>query len=241
MKPQNHAASFAERLLWALAVLCLLPLGVTTAARHLAASTKLELSPSDAVAFELPSIAEKQPSQVLWSQTRRSEFARLKDLFHRAEIARLEFPTLDVIVPVFAGDDEVSMTLGAGHLSDTSSVQGHGNIAITSHRDGAFRVLKDLETGDRILLQTPSGTRDFRIARRLIVNPDQVDVIAPTSDTTLTLITCYPFYFVGKAPQRFIIQAELVTPESADSMTDAPLVQRLPTLRNRGKRYEKAI
>ena len=220
----------AERSCWVLCVLCVLPLSVTTAARRLVK----DAPPPPVIAAKVPAHAEHEQgiSQRLWSPTRRLEYRRLRDLVVRVEIARLLFPSLDEQVPVFSTDDEVSMTLGAGHLPDTSAVDGDGNIAITSHRDGAFRILKDLETGDHVVLQTAVGPRNFEIVRRLIVNPDRVDVIAPTRETTLTLITCYPFYFVGKAPQRFIVQAELVATEPAGFKADTHEGVRATYLRN---------
>jgi sortase A len=150
-----------------------------------------------------------------WSAQRREAFSRFLQSTGAAPIAAIALPRLQVRVPVFAGVNEFSMTVGAGHLTETSSVQGGGNIALTAHRDGSFRMLKDVRKGDRIELSSGAQVRRFRVARHFIVDPEDVSVLAPTEVPTLTLITCYPFWFVGKAPQRYIVQAEL---EAADTM-----------------------
>ena len=121
------------------------------------------------------------------------------------------------------------MTMGAGHLTDTSPLTGDGNIAVTAHRDGTFRVLKDIQAGDPIRLKVGGAYREFRVTGHEIVTPDRVDVLDPTPVTTLTLITCYPFYFVGDAPERFVLRAELVEPASTFSVESRPEPERAGT------------
>ena len=88
----------------------------------------------------------------------------------------------------------------------TPPLDAQGNTGIAAHRDGYFRVLKDVELGDVIEIETMSGVEQFRITDLLIVEPEDVYVLDPTTERSLTLVTCYPFYFVGSAPQRFIVR-----------------------------------
>ncbi len=154
-----------------------------------------------------------EPNQGLWSQRRLSAFDRLRETFAPDMIGTLVFASSDERVPVFSGDNEINMTLGAGHLQDSAPLDGSGNIAITAHRDGAFRVLKDIKVGDILILQTTAGERMFSVASTQVVTPDRVDVLDDTEVPTLTLITCHPFYYVGSAPNRFIVQAEVLPAE----------------------------
>ncbi len=165
----------------------------------------------------------------LWSDARRRALSQLSDGFLSGgglptAQALLNIPRVSFTVPVYSGVDEFSMTAGAGHLPDSDALDGNGNIAITSHRDGPFRVLKDLRLGDELILTTPEGARTFRITERLIVEPSDVYVLNPRSVTTLTLITCYPFYFVGKAPQRAVFHAALIDDHAGESDLNRPTV-----------------
>ena len=103
------------------------------------------------------------------------------------------------------------MDRGAGVIDGMAYPHEAGNIGIAGHRDGYFRVLKDIAVGDKILLRTLEGPKQFTIDSRAVVEVDDRSVLLDTQEQTLTLITCYPFYFVGHAPQRFIVTASLDT------------------------------
>lgn len=166
-------------------------------------SPALQTAPVNAAAADI------KLDQSLWAKARRAAFARLAANGAPAIAAVLRIPQLETTIPVFKSTTETAMTLGAGHLSDTTTLTGEGNIALSSHRDGAFRILKDVKKGDAITLDTTAGVRTFIVKKLFIVEPSEVSVLAPTPTTTLTLITCHPFYFVGNAPRRYIVQAEL--------------------------------
>ena len=87
--------------------------------------------------------------------------------------------------------------------------QDDGNLGIAGHRDGYFRVLKDIQFGDEMTVTTPQGTQTYVVEQLMIVDPSAVEVLYPTSKPSITLVTCYPFYFVGHAPERFIVRAVL--------------------------------
>jgi LPXTG-site transpeptidase (sortase) family protein len=125
-------------------------------------------------------------------------------------IGILEIPRLGFSEIVAEGDGDDTLDVAIGHLPDTPLPWHPGNSAMAGHRDAQFRPLKDVRVGDRLLLQTQHGTLEYELRETLIVDPDDVWVLDPTDERTLTLITCYPFYFVGNAPQRFVIKAEAV-------------------------------
>jgi sortase A len=122
-------------------------------------------------------------------------------------IGRLEIPRLNVSVMVMEGDDDATLARAAGHLPDTALPWDGGHAVIAGHRDTFFRPLKNIRQGDQIRMTTARGTFDYRVIRTDIVEPGDVSVIAPTPMRSLTLVTCYPFAYVGSAPKRFIIHA----------------------------------
>ena len=128
-----------------------------------------------------------------------------QEVFGRLEIARLG---LSVIVA--EGVDRLSLRRAAGHVPGTGIPGRTGNIGISAHRDTYFRRLKDIRTGDVIVLTTVPGTYKYRVLSTKVVPPSNVEVMDPDGGEILTLITCYPFYFVGAAPDRFIVRAERI-------------------------------
>jgi sortase A len=123
-------------------------------------------------------------------------------------LGMLDVPRLKLSTPVIEGDDDQTLDRAAGHLPDTPLPWEHGNSAIAAHRDGLFRPLKDVKVGDEIRFRTTRDEYRYRVTGTSIVQPDDVSVLEPRSPATLTLITCYPFYYVGSAPKRFIVHAE---------------------------------
>jgi sortase A len=129
--------------------------------------------------------------------------------------AILRIPKVGIEVPVFEGTSDLVMNRGVGHVSGTALPGASGNVAIAGHRDGFFRGLKDVHQGDVIEVQHPisGGERTDRyvVNKLKIIVPNDTSVLKPTDGQTLTLITCYPFYYVGAAPERYIVQASLLT------------------------------
>jgi len=126
-------------------------------------------------------------------------------------IGRVDIPRLKLSAAVAEGDDEKTLKNAVGHLPDTPLPwQRSGNAALAAHRDGLFRPLEKIAPEDEVRVVTPRGEYHYRVKDTKIVDPDDVWVLAPTSTPTLTLITCYPFSFVGNAPKRFIVRAELI-------------------------------
>jgi len=121
---------------------------------------------------------------------------------------RLEIPRLKYSMMVFEGDDSATLHHGVGHIPGTALPGARSNVGLAGHRDTFFRRLQDLRVHDQILLTTLDGVYRYRITRIRIVQPEDIEVLKPTGAETLTLVTCYPFHFIGSAPQRFIVQAQ---------------------------------
>lgn len=127
-------------------------------------------------------------------------------------IAKLSIPRLETNLYVVEGDGNRELRRGPGHVRGSAMPGGDGNCLIAGHRDTHFRVLKDIRKGDEIVLQTREGEYTYRVETTQIVSPQNTASLRPTSDAVLHLITCYPFYYVGSAPKRFIVEAQLEGP-----------------------------
>lgn len=122
-------------------------------------------------------------------------------------LAVLRIPAVELEVPVFDGIGERALNRGAGHITGTPRPGAGGNVGLASHRDGWFRALEHVSLGDEIELATRTGLVRYRVTDLTVVDPTDVSVLDPTDEPVLTLVTCYPFYFVGSAPQRYIVRA----------------------------------
>jgi sortase A len=125
-------------------------------------------------------------------------------------IGRIDIPRLNVSVMVMEGADKGTLQRAAGHIPGTALPGEVGNVGISAHRDTYFRPLRNIKRSDIITLTTALGEYHYRVLSTKVVSPYDVAVLNPSADQTLTLVTCYPFYFVGAAPFRFIVRAERV-------------------------------
>ena len=124
-------------------------------------------------------------------------------------IAILHIPKINLEAPVFDDTEELTLNRGLGRIEGTAQIGQPGNMGIAGHRDGFFRGLKDINLGDLIVLEAQKTTRRFVIRQMQVVAPEDVQVLRPTAEPTLTLVTCFPFYYVGSAPQRFVVTASI--------------------------------
>jgi sortase A len=153
----------------------------------------------------------------LWSTARVKAYKVALERETPATLAILRIPRIKLEVPVYDGTTDAVLDLAAGRIEYTALPGTPGNVGIAAHRDGFFRVLKDIKEGDALVLDTPGATEHYRVEWIRITTPDDVSVIDPTPSPAVTLVGCYPFYHVGSAPQRFIVRAVPVAGLSAGS------------------------
>jgi sortase A len=127
----------------------------------------------------------------------------------RRVLGRLEIPSLGVSTIVREGEDARTLQLAIGHIAGTALPGAAGNMGLAGHRDTFFRRLREINPGDVIRLVTVEGTYTYAVEGTQIVDPDDVWVLDPTPQPSLTLVTCYPFTYLGAAPERFIVRANL--------------------------------
>jgi len=124
-------------------------------------------------------------------------------------VAKLTIPRLDAQLFVVEGVDQADLRRGPGHMPGTALPGGNGNCVVAGHRDTHFRVLKGIQKGDDIVLETRTGLFLYRVKSMAIVTPQNTAAIQPSTGAVLHLITCYPFYYVGSAPKRYVVEADL--------------------------------
>ncbi len=153
-------------------------------------------------------------------------------------LGRIEVSRLNLSAMVREGVDAKTLSIAVGHVPSTALPGQTGNFAIAAHRDTLFRALKDIKSGDLVTFQSPAGTYTYQVIGTTIVIPSNVSVLRPDGggvivpvDTSsagqnapgklLTMITCYPFYYVGSAPKRFIVEAKLVSSDASTKLSPA--------------------
>jgi sortase A len=172
-------------------------LGQSQAAREFENLAPVESGPPGPAEPALPAEPTTQPAR----RARRIEAGDT--------IAKLTIPRLDAQLYVVEGDSTRDLRRGPGHLTGTALPGDNGNCVIAGHRDTHLRVLKDIRQGDDILMQTKTGEYLYRVKSIRVVSPDYTEPLQPTKDAELNLITCYPFFYVGSAPKRFVVEARL--------------------------------
>jgi len=154
------------------------------------------------------------PDQSLWSPERIVAWRKAAGEPAATPLAVLRIPRIRLEVAVLPGTDDRTLDRAVGHIDDTALPGADGNSGIAGHRDGFFRGLKDIAEGDVIELETTQVKEIYRVERTWVVDPEDVSVLDPTPTRALTLVTCYPFYYIGPAPRRYIVRAVLVRPTS---------------------------
>ncbi len=233
MLGKTKASSF-ERVLLLLGLLLLAVWGGAWADRIVssrAALLKFQADESESAQSSLTKVYDPASGSVvdfsLWSPKRIQAF---KDSFAEdagAPVALLSIPKIHLDVPVFNGTDDLTLNRGVGRILGTARIGQRGNLGIAGHRDGFFRGLKDVAPGDFVELVLRGRTVTYVIDKIQIVSPGDVHVLEPTPDAALTLVTCYPFYFVGSAPQRYIVSASVKKLNGSTSVVNQPSVKKI--------------
>ena len=159
-----------------------------------------------ASAAQLIDLDTYKPDQSLWAEKMKSRYEKAKTT-EELPLALLKIERLNLEAPVFYGTDRVTLDRGLGSVEGTAHPDEVGNIGLSGHRDSFFRSLKDIKLGDTIEMRTLKGVQEFEVSDISIVDALDISVLDPTDTTVLTLITCYPFYYVGYAPDRYIVRA----------------------------------
>jgi len=156
-----------------------------------------------------------EPDRSLWSQIRVKEFAESKHADAGPVSGVLRIPSLKLTVPIYPDESDLHLNRGVGLVQGSGSPDQGGNAAIAGHRDGYFRVLKDIRKGEVIEIQTRRAVHRYRITSVDIVDKHDNRLLSDTEDPSITLVTCYPFYFVGAAPQRYLVRGTYIWPTPA--------------------------
>jgi len=154
----------------------------------------------------------------LWSEKRIQAYKDSLAQHFNPPVAVLRVSRFQLTVPVFEGTDDLTLNRGVGRIAGTVHPGEVGNLGIAGHRDGFFRVLKDIQVGDSIELSVKDRTLNYGVRNVEIVYPSNTEVLRSNGESEVTLVTCFPFYFVGSAPQRFIVHAFLANGHTSTAM-----------------------
>jgi len=136
-------------------------------------------------------------------------------------LTRLSVPKIDLDSVIVEGTTHKSLLLGPGHMTDTPAPGDQGNSVVTGHRDTFFRHIHELEKGDTVLVQRDGKTFTYEVTGKKVVGPDDLSVIRPVKDQQLTLITCYPTYYIGPAPKRLVVFSKLIGEKDQNAQASA--------------------
>lgn len=172
----------------------------------------------------------------LWSAKRISAYEDSLAKKADAPLAILRIPKISLEVPVFNDTDDLTLNRGVGRILGTAQVGAPGNLGIAGHRDGFFRGLQKLGPGDVLELVQPRESDRYSVTQIRVVTPENVSVLNPTEVRTLTLVTCFPFYFVGHAPKRYIVTALLESADGSDLVAGADSISASNDTKNKEKK-----
>lgn len=154
-----------------------------------------------------------EPDTSLWNATRITDYEESLKVNSAPPLGIFTIDKLNIRVPIYNGTSEFYLNKGVGRIKGMAKMDEVGNLGISGHRDGFFRVLKDIKLGDDIEILTTQGIEQYEVSSITIIPKSDISILAPTTDKTLTIVTCYPFYFVGNAPKRYIVKATAIDAE----------------------------
>jgi sortase A len=155
--------------------------------------------------------AARAPDVSRWSEARVRAYHASESADAGPLLGTLVISRANLKAPLYADSSELHLNRGVGLIEGTARPGTHGNVGVAGHRDGFFRALQDVRIGDVIEVRTPASEYSYRITNLSIVGADDARLLAPTSQSVVTLVTCYPFYFVGNAPKRFVVRGALIS------------------------------
>jgi sortase A len=239
MHRKTKVSSF-EEILFLLGLVLLMVWGSAWADRMIssrAALSKFQADESESAQSSVTQVYDRASGSVvdlsLWSPKRVQGFKDSLAEDADAPIALLSIPKIHLDVPVFDGTEDLTLNRGVGRILGTARIGQGGNLGIAGHRDGFFRGLKDVVAGDVVELVLRGQTLTYVVDTIQIVNPKDVRVLRPTPSATLTLVTCYPFYFVGSAPQRYIVSASVKEANGSTPVATKTSVEKITSKENK--------
>jgi len=196
--------SFIEAGGWGVGVACTLIYGLCRAdaelGRHLDVSRVMEASEPDYRSWSVGRIRA-------YRESLRNEAGPL--------LGTLRIPAIQLEVPIYGDTSELHLNRGVGLIEHTAAPGLGGNMGIAGHRDGFFRALRHVKAGEEIEVRTFTALYRYRISELHVVEPSDATLLGPTGQPSVTLVTCYPFYFVGSAPQRFVVRGVLISTQES--------------------------
>ncbi len=162
---------------------------------------------ADAHAFQAIEQSKFESQSQSQSQSEASHPVIEGSAIGEVKIARLGIDAMFV-----QGDSPRILRHAVGHVSETALPGEQGNVVLTAHRDSFFRPLRNIRQGDAIAVDTLAGEYDYQVDWTEVVVPSDVQILEPSGENTLTLVTCFPFYYIGPAPKRFIVRAHQIGP-----------------------------
>jgi len=199
-----------ERALWTAGCLLLLVYVVARADSAIGGQAALNSAVEMSEAHASTTPAQHQPQYRFWSRERIEAYRAGAGLDAGPLVGTLQIASLDLLVPLYGDTAELHLNRGVGLIEGMALPGEPGNLGIAGHRDGFFRVLRDIRKGQRVEVRTPSARYVYEVSGVSIVAATDATLLAPTREPSLTLVTCYPFYFVGPAPRRFVVRGMLV-------------------------------
>jgi LPXTG-site transpeptidase (sortase) family protein len=155
-----------------------------------------------------------EPDKSLWNAKQIKNYEEALKADFPPPLGLLVIPDLNIEVPIYNGTEDHILNRGAGRIKGMAKMNEDGKLGISAHRDSFFRGLKDIQLSDVVLVQSAHGVEKYAVSDITIVPKEDVSVLAPADQKTLTLVTCYPFYHVGAAPKRYIVTALPVPDET---------------------------
>lgn len=196
-----------EYLLWAVSATALLAFALEPLQRAHATDAALAAFAHSKSMTAAADLSVPMPDQSKWSAERIDAYD--PNVAVETVEALLHIPKLRVSAPISEGLDHGTLDRAVGRASWGATIGASGNVVLAGHRDSFFRELGDLDVGDQIIVESRTGVLTYSITSTRVVDPDDIDAVQLTDEARLTLITCYPFYFAGPAPQRYLVFAAL--------------------------------
>jgi sortase A len=203
----KSGVSIIETGCWIVGIACTLIYGLSRADAEL--GRRLDVATVDRA------LNSADPNYEAWSAGRVRAYKSSLQAVTGPLLGKLSIPAVQLEVPLYGDTSELHLNRGVGLIERTATPGTGGNIGIAGHRDGFFRVLKNVRAGEEIEIRTSFALYRYRISELHVVDASDARLLSPTGEPSVTLVTCFPFYFVGNAPQRFVVRGVLISTQES--------------------------